>query len=293
MDFSNFKNIRYRLLNKLIKTLLRSRQRIEDSFEEQRALKEQLDWENLFKENDYFFHTVGQSFKLKLYKDSLLSRLIWKGFEIDEIKFIKQTLKRGDVFIDIGANVGLFSVVASECVGEKGKVISYEPTPNIFNRLKENANLNDYQNIICHNLALSNEVGELRLNISNNGFDAWNSFAENQIILQNSISVPVSTLDQELKDLELNRISMVKIDVEGWEKFVLHGGSDFFQKHSPIVMIEFTEENTFKAGYTVQELYFIMIKWGYSWFRFKNGKLVSEEMKMNYPYDNLIAVKTV
>jgi hypothetical protein len=83
----------------------------------------------------------------------------------------------------------------------------------------------------------------------------------------------------------------VKIDVEGWEKFVLYGGKDFLVNYNPIVMVEFTEENTFNAGYPVYDIYDIMQDFGYVWYGINNGELVKKEKKLHYPYDNLIAIK--
>ena len=98
-------------------------------------------------------------------------------------------------------------------------------------------------------------------------------------------------MDIELEEVDKSNIKLVKIDVEGWEKFVLNGGRDFFVKFSPIVMVEFTEENTFNVGYGVHEIYDIMQNYGYTWYRIRNSKLVIEIKKMHYPYDNLIAIK--
>jgi hypothetical protein len=128
--------------------------------------------------------------------------------------------------------------------------------------------------------------------ISENGHDAWNSFAPSQDNkLEKEIKVPVSTLDFELENIDKSKIALVKIDVEGWEKFVLYGGKDFFSNYNPIVMVEFTEENTFNAGYQVHDIYDIMEDFGYVWHKIYNGKLVLESKKMRYPYDNLIAIK--
>jgi aryl-phospho-beta-D-glucosidase BglC (GH1 family) len=149
--------------------------------------------------------------------------------------------------------------------------------------------LNNIQAINC---GLSNESGELNFYISDNGYDAWNSFApsaDNK--LQRTIKVNVSTLDKELKDVDKAKIKLVKIDVEGWEKFVLKGGEIFFNNYCPIIMVEFTDENTFNAGYSVHEIYDTMVNYGYEWYTIKNGELIKELKRLYYPYNNLIAIK--
>jgi FkbM family methyltransferase len=249
-------------------------------------------WNRLFNENGFFEFNLNNDVKINLYKDSVLSRLIYDGFEKEETDYVASILEEGDIFIDIGANVGLFSLLVSKIVGEKGKIICFEPSPATFVRLVENVQLNHFKNIDLRNIGLSDKKEELVFFISKNGYDAWNSFAPRyDNILEESISVPVSTLNIELNNIDKSKIKLVKIDVEGWEKFVLYGGKDFFINYSPIVMIEFTEENTFNAGYPVYEIYDIMKNFGYAWYTIKSGELISETKKLHYPYNNLIAIK--
>jgi FkbM family methyltransferase len=249
-------------------------------------------WNNLFNEKSFFEFNLEDDVKINLYKDSVLSRLIYEGFEQEETDYIIKTLKKGDVFVDIGTNIGLFSLMASKIVGEEGKVLCFEPSPVTFSRLKENIGLNDFKNVEIKNIGLSDSKGELTFYVSNNGHDAWNSFAPSQDNkLESSIQVPVSTLDIELINIDKNKIKLVKIDVEGWEKFVLFGGKDFLVNFNPIVMVEFTEANTFNAGYPVYEIYDIMQDLGYVWYRISKGELIKEDKKLYYPYDNLIAIK--
>lgn len=249
-------------------------------------------YQSLFKGNAFFEYNLGENLIMNLYKDSVLSKIIYDGFEQEELNFMKKTLKKEDIFIDIGANVGLYSLIASQAVGKEGLVIAFEPAPTTFNRLLENKSLNNLNNIQARNCGLSDELGELNFYISDNGFDAWNSFspsADNK--LQKKITVSVSTLDCELQHIDKAKIKLVKIDVEGWEKFVLKGGEIFFKNYSPIVMVEFADENTFNAGYSVHEIYDTMVNYGYEWHTIKNGELIKEAKKLYYPYNNLIAIK--
>jgi FkbM family methyltransferase len=249
-------------------------------------------WNKLFNENGLFAFNLNNDVKINLYKDSVLSRLIYNGFEKEETDYVISVLSEGDIFIDVGANIGLFSLLASKVVGNAGRVLCYEPAPITFSRLKENVQLNNLKNIDIRNIGLSNKKGELIFYVSNNGHDAWNSFAPSQDNkLESSIQVPVSTVDIELENVDKSRIKIVKIDVEGWEKFVLHGGKNFFVNYNPIVMVEFTEENTFNAGYPVYDIYNIMEDFGYVWYIIHKGKLVKEKKRLHYPYDNLIAIK--
>ena len=274
-----------------ISSLMRNFQKRQDDKLKQVANKQ---WNNLFNGKDFFEYNLYDYAKINLYKDSVLSRLIWNKFEKDETDYMCKVLKKGDVFIDVGSNIGLFSLIASKIVGDKGKVICFEPSPLTYTRLKENVTINNFNNLDVRNLGLSDSIGELTFYVSNNGYDAWNSFspsADNKLEL--SIKVPVSTLDFELNEIDKSKIKLVKIDVEGWEKFVLQGAKDFLINFNPIVMVEFTEQNTFNSGYPVHDIYDIMNSYGYTWYRLQKGELVLEEKKLYYPYDNLVAIKNI
>lgn len=249
-------------------------------------------WNNFFDDKDFFEYFLNKEVKINLYKDSVLSRLIYDGFEEQESIFLADTLNEGDIFIDVGTNIGLFSLLASKLVGVNGQVVCFEPSPLTYKRLVENVILNEFKNIDCRNKGLSDKQEELLFYTSLTGYDAWNSFAPSQDNkLEKEIKVPVATLDIELQNIDKARIKLVKIDVEGWEKFVLYGGKDFFLNYQPIVMVEFAEENTFNAGYAVHEIYDIMESFGYTWYRICDGELQVEVKKLRYPYVNLIAIK--
>lgn len=259
-----------------------------------KLLEEKLQnrWEKLFINQNYLEFTLNKRVLIKLYKNSKISELIYNGFEIPERDYLSMVLVEGDYFVDIGANIGLFSLIAAEIVGEGGKVISFEPTSDSYERFIENISLNKFKNIDSYNIGLSNSVGSLTMNISTNGYDAWNTFAiTTNSNLQSQMQVSVSTLDIQLTYYNKAKIKLVKIDVEGWEKFVLKGGVNFFTNYSPQVLVEFTEENTFAAGYMVQEIYDFMVDLGYDWYSFREKRLVKAEKKIHYPYENLLAIK--
>jgi FkbM family methyltransferase len=265
-----------------------------ERLDEKKRQEEECAWLSNFGSSDFFEYDLKDGLKVRLYKDSHLSKMIYKGFEKDETEFLCKVLRTSDYFIDIGANIGMFSLFASNLVGDKGKVFAFEPSLKTFQRLQENVAINNFSNIIPVNKGVSNKPGSLELYVSDLGYDAWNSFAPPNIDKNfGVITVPVTTLDNFLNDnaIDKSKITLIKIDVEGWEKFVLLGASNFLNNYSPTLMIEFTEMNTFNAGYFVHELYDYMVSLGYSWYRYSAGKLLQEQKRLYYPYDNLIATK--
>jgi len=135
-------------------------------------------WNSQVGKRQYFDKKIDIGVQIRLHFDSELARLIYcDDFEIAERQFVSAFLRPGDVFVDVGANIGLFSVTAANRVGDTGKVYAFEPAAKTFHRLSENININNLRNIQPFQLALSNEPGESYFYISEDGFDAWNSIA--------------------------------------------------------------------------------------------------------------------
>lgn len=253
-----------------------------------------------FVSNDKFIGKLSESLKIYYYKDSILSRYIYKGFEKDEIIFLCKYLKQGDTFLDLGANIGLFSLYAAEIVTETGNIHSFEPTPKTYSRLIENIELNNFQNIIItNNIGLSSNNGVLKLNVSTDGHDAWNTFVQqSEMKFENNIEISVEKLDDYLdsKKLSPDKIAFVKMDVEGWEMEVVKGAKKLLQdNNAPIFMVEFTESNLFAAGTNCYELYDVFASYGYKWYTYDVVKnLLLEDIKrIHYPYNNLFAIKNI
>lgn len=257
-------------------------------------------WNNLFLNDRKFTFQLEEDVKINLYKDSILSRLIYDDvFECEEVKFIKSLLKKGDTFIDVGANIGFFTLIASLIVESEGKIYSFEPTPETYRRLVENIEINSFKNIYPQQLALSNGVEKLSFHVSENGYDAWNSF----VMLDRHENAKVIEVDTLLLDTFLSEkkiqpesIKLIKIDVEGWEFNVFRGASNLLQDpNAPVLMVEFTDVNAFAAGYYCGELYDYIEQFGYKWYKYDalNNQLIPDKKRLHYPYENLFAVKNI
>jgi FkbM family methyltransferase len=255
-------------------------------------------WLGNFNSDNKFRFFLEEGLEIYMFKDSILSYRIFKGFEETELIFLKRFLKRGDIFFDLGANIGIFSLNAAKAIGEEGTAHAFEPTPETFSRLEMNVELNRYENIIkCNNIGLSETPGFLKMNISTEGYDAWNTFAAStEEFLNKTISVPVDTLDNYIirNNIKIKDISLVKVDVEGWEVFVFKGAKEMLKSEdAPPLLVEFTETNAFAAGTSCYELYDFIKSYGYNWYTYddKNNKLIPEPKRIHYPYNNLLAIK--
>lgn len=261
------------------------------------AWKAQYDFDNYVGESEKTVYSFANGVQMMLYKDNKLSFEIFHGFELDEIDFVNRFLKKGDTFVDIGTNVGLFSLHASAMVGKSGKVISFEPSSATVQRLQENIALNRCNNVEIVPKGLSYESGVLELVVAGNGYDAFNSFAIPSMgAITAREKVEVTTMDEfmKLKGINPKEVKLIKIDVEGWELQVLKGGIAFFgHVDAPVLLVEFTENNAKNAGTSCIELSQFLQTLGYTLYVYdsKLKKLTSEPFGKTYDYKNLIASK--
>jgi FkbM family methyltransferase len=254
-------------------------------------------WATVARRRGSFVTRLQPDLRIRLYGDSELCRLIYcRNFEAAERDFVNQFLRPGDVFVDVGANIGLFTLIAALRVGPSGKVIAFEPTSETYERLLENVRLNRLSNVDCVRSALSDHNGELDLVRSVDGFDAWNSFAGptmGQAALSERVGVTEWDRYAEAHRLSGN-VTMMKIDVEGWESRVLTGGREMLSRpDSPVLQIEFTDGAAEAAGSSCRALYEFLESLGYRMYLYDadQRKLAHEGLRDRYPYVNLLAVK--
>lgn len=256
-------------------------------------------WDIARRNGSYVYKEIEPAVKMKLYGDSVFCRMVyfWE-FEIETRQFLKTVLQPGDVFLDVGANVGLFSLVASRSVGVKGQVHAFEPVGKTFGRLVDNVNINHLKNVACHRLAFSDNDGEAVMTVAKDGYDAWNSLGKPYMgAALDSETVRTLTLDRFVEEHSLfDKIKAIKIDVEGWEAYVLAGGmKTLSSSQAPLIIIEFTEEAAALANSSCKALFEALCQLGYQMFTLTDGKnnfspLLPLE---TFPNSNVIATKNV
>ena len=125
-----------------------------------------------------------------------------------------QKIKRGSVFLDIGAGIGEFAILASKKVGKEGKVIAIEPSPDDFKTLQDNIEENGCSNVIPINSAVSNRKERLLLKFKGREFEAE--------------ADPLSNILSNL-DIAVNSVNYVKMDIEGGERLVIPSSADIIR----------------------------------------------------------------
>lgn len=165
--------------------------------------------------------------------DSL--RLSIRGeWDVSEAKIMEDLIKEGDVVVDIGANIGYFTLILSKLVGERGHVYSFEPDPENFYLLKKNVEVNSIHNVTLINKAVSDITGDVEFysNIDDTSMSSLYKLTKSHT----SIKCKSIKLDDYFKDIK-KKIGFIKIDVEGAEGFATNGARSFFEKNKDIKMI--------------------------------------------------------
>ena len=173
------------------------------------------------------------------YRETLgLSSLLYGTFELAELTFVSRYLRPGDMAMDIGANVGIFSVVMGVTVGAHGRVFAFEPVASNVVRLGKNLRKNGLGNVKVFPLALGASDGQMRLRMATD--PAYPSLREVQGGFGNGadVLIQVRSLDGVWDELGCPDIALVKIDVEGAEVDVLRGASRFLVTCRPTLLVE-------------------------------------------------------
>jgi FkbM family methyltransferase len=216
--------------------------------------RKRAEWTVVSAQKESLVIDLSQRRKIKLSASSELSSHIYCGaFEWEEREWLMSELKASDTFYDIGANIGLFTLLASE---KCKNVIAFEPTGDTFRLLSENIALNfSPENVQLINAAASDTNGTQDIYVLTNGKDAWNSMAVKPEEGEYRIDqIKTVNVDQMVESGSIPPPTVIKIDVEGWELHVLRGLENTILKYRPVMLIEFTQPNLIAAGTSSQEL---------------------------------------
>lgn len=162
-----------------------------------------------------------------------------------EINFFRKFVKKGDLAIDIGANIGDTTVPMALAAGKEGMVLGFDPNPYIFKILEKNATLNkEKTNIIPLQCAITETPGEFYYNSSEASFSNGGISREPSNVhgpFQLSTKVPGINLSELLhKDYEdrLGNLSLIKVDTEGWDKEIIKSIADVITAYKPVIIAE-------------------------------------------------------
>lgn len=195
------------------------------------------------------------------------------GYEEGTLDVMRRILRPGDTFVDAGANIGLMAMAAARFTGECGRVLAFEPHPAALAALRRNIAANGIHTIDVIEAALGSRSETATL-FDRNAISAGSaSLIRQEGSSDSGFVVPVTTLDDALKALEVRTVHMLKIDVEGYELEVLKGARDLLSgQDAPALCFECSTTHPVYGG-TLRDLYDSVVSANaYTVWRLEKGK---------------------
>lgn len=208
-------------------------------------------------------------------------------------KKFKNAVKKGDTVVDIGANIGYYTLIASKLVGKTGKVFAFEPEPKNFKILSENVKLNGRNNVVLENKAVSNATGKNILYLYSS---IGNSFYQlNDSSNAKKIEVDTIKLDNYFSNYH-RKINVVKIDVEGAEFKVFRGMRSLIRKNpNLIIFTEISQKISKVSGENLEDYFDLLVKYGFRIYDIddykKEEKIADKEEVLKKDATNLYCTK--
>jgi len=217
-------------------------------------------------------------------KDRILELDVNASWEQMESSFIADNIKEGDVFVDVGANIGYFSMLAAR--QKAAKVLAVEPVPGTYEMLNMNIKHNMLDNVIeSFNIALGSEKRTAKF-VSSLGPKSHMEYDVDNVHSDlPTIDVHVTTLDDLLKDRgKITRIDFIKVDIEGGEYGFLLGARKTIEAFKPIILMEVEEHRLVKYNATTEEVFNFMNDLGYKYLSvagdsITKGNICEEDLK--------------
>jgi FkbM family methyltransferase len=159
------------------------------------------------------------------------------NFAQAEVETARACLQPGDVAVDVGANVGLFTVPLALAVGPGGRVLAVEPLPENVERLETNLHRNGLGNVTVVSAAAGSQDGAVQLQVAaDSAFSSVAAVTKYRVV--GALRVPCRRLDSLWDELGRPRVALVKIDVEGAELSVLDGAQEMLRSSRPTLLVE-------------------------------------------------------
>lgn len=213
----------------------------------------------------------GVCFPYNLDLGSMMSEIYYGDYEPDICLCLESLLKPGDTFIDVGANCGYISTVALGLVGAKGQVHAFEPVPWLYERLMAVAKNNVEYHFFYNQVALGENPGTAAIRTSKGGNIGWNTMVPNFMApkdVNEQFEVPVIRLSDYFSKHNLQRVDLIKIDVEGFEIPVLKGLEGYLDNckcsSRPKILCEVASQAHAKLGVSIADLDVFRQKYNYA-----------------------------
>jgi FkbM family methyltransferase len=211
----------------------------------------------------------GVLFDVDLDLDPRMRSMVRGTYQPEITALLRRLLRTGDVFIDVGANIGYLSAVGLSRVGPTGEVHAFEPVPRYLERLRRMADLNPSYQLRVNGSALGERPGTAPIAVTRLANIGWNTMVPGFMPadhLGETIEVAVTTLDEYVAGRPVERLRLVKIDTEGFEFPVLRGFADTLREHPapPFLIVEIAPGAYARLGTSLADLVDFTLDLGYA-----------------------------
>lgn len=233
--------------------------------------------------------------KMRFRVDDEIGRQIYTGggFEYESCLFVQKAVAPGSVAVDLGANIGQFTLLLARAVGPAGRVHAFEPSPREGRILAENVRLNAFRNVVIENLAVGERDGSAELHLgrpSQSGFNALDGIHREDLGSGERVRVEVVAFDSYWERKGLPRLDFIKVDVEGSEIRFLEGAERTLRRYRPTMLIEFSDLTLAKFNRRATDLRATLHRLGYELFALdRAGDLLPDPGFRECEYENLVA----
>lgn len=191
-----------------------------------------------------------------------------------ELPLLHRLLSSGGLFVDVGANYGVYTAAASRVVGPSGRVLSFEPATEAYAVLQRNIDIGSLHNVSAFRVALSNEQRQMVLRLREDS--STNAIGVAPAAGEPFEPIVTSTLDAELAREMVRQVDLLKLDVEGAEELVLHGASLLLRRSRPVVLFEVNPDAAAALDLAPDGAWRLLRENGYRFFQLDERHRMSE-----------------
>ncbi|MGC4022148.1 MAG: FkbM family methyltransferase [Cyclobacteriaceae bacterium] len=226
--------------------------------------------------------------KLNVDISDYIGHYIYFGFEDESFNQLLSLCRQDSVVLDIGTNIGWVALNLAAKASD-GKVIGFEPDPFNYSIAINNLRINQRSNLQVFPIGLGSENSKLNLEIRTPSNRGGNRIAPPNSQSASFSEVEIKKLDNFLDDQKIDRVDLIKIDVEGFELKVLKGASEILKKCKPILFIELDDNNLRDQGDSAKELVESLLSMGYQIHNAETKESINDKSLFENCHYDLIA----
>ena len=206
--------------------------------------------------------------------EHMQAQIFWQGiYSADVIAVLRRVLSPGDTVFDCGANIGEITLIAAKRVGVAGRVYAFEPLPGFADQLERHAEENRFENITVLRAGVSSEPGKAPIFVSDQTFgdgcrnDGLGTLFPTEVRSQGAGEIELVTIDDVVREAGIQRLDLIKLDIEGAELSALRGASQVLKSLKPRIIVELGLETCRAAGYRMEDVFDLLTNFGYQMSR--------------------------